>query len=105
MALAGVSAANLAADLLALQRLVMNKGVDNGSSDDGEYKKPKSNISGKEGAKDVPSWAKGNKPRIGENGDKFARRLLDEKYGKGNYSTKSNTEYSKIAKWGNRAFE
>jgi len=27
------------------------------------------------------------------------------KYGKGNYSTKSQTEFSKIKKWGNRAFQ
>jgi hypothetical protein len=70
-----------------------------------KYKKPKSNISGKEGAKDVPSWAKGERAYTNENGDKFARRLLDKKYGKGNYSTKSQTEYSKIKKWGDRAFE
>jgi RHS repeat-associated protein len=70
-----------------------------------KYKKPKPNISGKEGAKDVPSWAKGERPMEGENGDKFSRRLLDKKYGKGNYPTKSQTEYSKIKKWGDRAFE
>jgi RHS repeat-associated protein len=80
----------------------------NGSSGYGssaKYKQPKPGISGKQGAKDVPSWAKGEKPLINENGDKFARRLLDNKYGRGNYSTKSNTEYSKIKKWGDRAFQ
>ncbi|WP_435781834.1 hypothetical protein [Providencia hangzhouensis] len=45
---------------------------------------PKPRISGKEGAKDVPSWAKGEKLLVGENGNKFAERLLDAKYGKGN---------------------
>ena len=71
----------------------------------GETKKLKPNISGKDGAKDVPSWAKGNRPYIEESGKDFAKRLLDEKYGEGNYLTKSQTEYSKIKKWGDRAFE
>lgn len=70
-----------------------------------EYKKPKSKLSGKEGAKDVPSWAKGEKPYTNENGHKFAERVMDNKYGKGNYSKKSQTEYDKIRKWGDRAFE
>ncbi|MFM7852549.1 MAG: hypothetical protein ACKO96_11695 [Flammeovirgaceae bacterium] len=75
------------------------------SSSSGGFKRPKSNLLGKEGAKDVPDWAKGNKPKINENGDKFARRLLDEKYGKGNYQTGPTSEFSKIKKWGDRAFE
>ncbi len=75
------------------------------SSDKGVYKTPKKNLSGKEGSKDIPDWAKGNKPKKGENGDQFARRLLNKKYGKGNYDTKSQTEYSRIKKWGDRAFE
>ena len=50
-----------------------------------EYKKPKRG-SGKEKANDVPSWARGEKPYKNENGKQFADRLLDEKYGKGNYS-------------------
>ncbi len=70
-----------------------------------ELKKPKSNLSGKEGAKDVPSWAKGERPRVGESGKDFAKRILDSKYGEGNYSTKSQTEFAKIKKWGDRAFE
>ncbi len=37
-------------------------------------------------ANDVPSWARGEKPYKNENGKQFADRLLDEKYGKGNYS-------------------
>ncbi len=74
-----------------------------GSSD--SYKKPKKGISGKEGAKDVPSWAKGERPKQNENGHQFAERLMDAKYGKGNYSKKSQTEYDKIRKWGDRAFE
>lgn len=34
--------------------------------------------------KDTPSWGKGEKSLIGENGKKFAEYLLDTKYGKGN---------------------
>ncbi|MBQ0366444.1 hypothetical protein J9238_07915, partial [Providencia rettgeri] len=65
---------------------------------------PKPGISGKEGAKDVPSWAKGEKPLVGENGNKFAERLLDAKYGKGNYSKGAKSEFNQIKKWGDRAF-
>ena len=70
-----------------------------------EYKKPVSGKSGKEGAKDVPSWAKGNKPYKNESGNEFATRLMDEKYGKGNYPKGPGTEYNKIRKWGDRGFE
>ena len=62
-------------------------------------------LSGKEGAKDVPSWAKGTRPLTTENGRQFATRLLDAKYGKGNYPTGPGSEFSKIKKWGDRAFE
>lgn len=61
--------------------------------------------SAKEAAKDVPSWAKGNKPYTNENGNDFATRLLDEKYGNGNYPKGAGTEYNKIRKWGDRGFE
>ena len=44
-------------------------------------RKRKAGQSGKEAAKDVPSWAKGEHPRIGEDGKTFAKRLLDKKYG------------------------
>ena len=70
-----------------------------------EYKKPVSGKSGKEAAKDVPSWAKGNKPYKNESGNEFATRLMDEKYGKGNYPKGPGTEYNKIRKWGDRGFE
>jgi hypothetical protein len=69
------------------------------------YKKLKSRVSGKEGAKDVPQWAKGQRPRIGEAGNAFAKRLLDEKYGPGNYPQGPGSEFSKIRKWGDRSFE
>ncbi|EKE22280.1 MAG: rhs protein, partial [uncultured bacterium] len=70
-----------------------------------EFKKPKSHISGKEGAKNAPSWAKGNKPYKNESGKDFAKRLMDAKYGRGNYQKDSNPEFNKIKKWGDRAWE
>ena len=69
------------------------------------YKKPKAALSPKESAKDVPSWAKGQRPLTTENGRQFAERLLDEKYGIGNYPTGPSSEFNKINKWGDRAFE
>ena len=36
----------------------------------------KAHISGKDRAKDVPSWAKGNRPYKNESGKQFAKRLL-----------------------------
>jgi RHS repeat-associated protein len=79
-----------------------NAGGGNGS---GGYKKNKPGVSGKEGAKDVPSWARGQRPRIGESGKEFAKRLLDEKYGPGNYDRGPTSEFNQIKKWGDRAFE
>jgi hypothetical protein len=69
------------------------------------YKTPKSGVSGKEGAKDVPSWAKGERPKVNESGKDFAKRLLDKKYGEGNYDKGPGSEFNKIQKWGDRAFE
>ncbi len=69
------------------------------------HKKRKSRLGGKEAADDVPSWAKGERPRKTENGRDFAERLLDNKYGPGNYPTGPGSEFSKIKKWGDRAFE
>lgn len=69
------------------------------------YKKERSGLTGKEAASDVPSWAAGERPLTTESGGDFARRLLDDKYGAGNYRTGPGSEYSKIKKWGDRAFE
>lgn len=44
----------------------------------------KSKVSGKEEAKDVPSWARWKEPYVGERGNDFTRHLLDEKYDPGN---------------------
>jgi hypothetical protein len=68
-------------------------------------KKRKSGLSGKEAADDVPSWAQGERPLPTESGRDFAKRLLDDKYGAGNYPTGPGSEFSKIKKWGDRAFE
>ncbi len=46
-----------------------------------------------------------HRPLAAENGKDFAKRLLDEKYGPGNYNTGPGSEYNKIKKWGDRAFE
>ena len=61
-------------------------------------------VGGKEGAKNPPSWPEGQRPRVGESGKDFAQRLLDEKYGKGNYKKGADSEFSKIQKWGDRSF-
>lgn len=70
----------------------------------GGFKRPRSG-SGKEKATDVPSWAQGQRPKTGENGKQFAQRLLDSKYGAGQYKTGPGTEFNKIQKWGDRGFE
>lgn len=69
-----------------------------------QYKIPKPGLSDKEGAKNPPSWAKGHRPKIEEDGNKFATRLMDEKYGQGNYGKGPSSEYNQIQKWGDRAF-
>jgi hypothetical protein len=75
------------------------------AASDAKNKVPKPGISGKEGSKDVPSWAKGARPKVGDSGKDFAERLLDDKYGKGNYPKGAGSEFSKIQKWGDRAFQ
>ena len=68
-------------------------------------KRKKAGLNGKEAADDIPSWAAGEAPQSTENGSDFAERLLDDKYGVGNYRTGPGSEFSKIKKWGDRAFE
>jgi RHS repeat-associated protein len=58
--------------------------------------------SGKERATDIPSWAQGEKPLPGESGKDFAERLLDKKYGKGNYPKGPGSEFSKLKKYAER---
>jgi hypothetical protein len=70
----------------------------------GKYKTTKPGLSGKESASDVPSWSKGQRPYENENGSSFAKRVLDQKYGPGNYPTGPGSEYNKVGKYGDRAF-
>lgn len=72
------------------------------------YKDPKPGLSGKEGAKGAPSWAKGERPRVGESGKKFADRLMKKKYGEDWRKTEKmgpGSEHNKIRKWGDRNFQ
>ncbi len=73
-----------------------------------EYKK-RNGDKGKDAATDAPSWVKneGHKPckNPNEDGKAFAKRLLDAKYGTGNWDTGAATEHNKIQKYGDRAFE
>jgi hypothetical protein len=73
-----------------------------------EYKTRLSNQSAKDAATDTPSWAKGEKPckkPVSESGNDFAKRLMDEKYPGKIHDTGPTSEYSKIKKFGDRAFE
>ena len=61
-------------------------------------------------ADDPPSWALGERPYVGENGKEFAKRVMDKRYGKdkwykGPKSKGPDSEYNRIRKWGDRAFE
>jgi hypothetical protein len=73
-----------------------------------EWKK-RNGDTGKEAATDAPSWVKneGHRPckNPNEDGKAFAKRLLDGKYGTGNWKTGASSEYSQIQKYGDRSFE
>jgi RHS repeat-associated protein len=49
--------------------------------------KIRNGASGKGAADDIPSWAKGKVPKAGQNGKSWAKDLLEDKYGSGNYKT------------------
>lgn len=68
-------------------------------------KVPRAGLSAKEAAKDVPSWIRGERPLLGEKGRDFATRALNDKYGVGNYPRGPGSEFNKIQKWADRAFE
>jgi len=70
-----------------------------------QFKHKKAGLSGKEAARDVPSWAQGERPLTTESGTEFAQRLLDAKYGQGTYPKGPGSEFNKIKKWGDRAFD
>ena len=62
--------------------------------------------SGKEAAKDTPSWARGLPRHVGETPAQYARRLMDQRYGRGVWERLADrlVEPSKIQKYGSRAF-
>lgn len=75
-----------------------------------EYKERKPGQSGKEAADDIPSWVEkepGPRPGINESGKEFARRMMDGKYGVGEWTRtgQQGEEFSQIKKFGDRAFE
>lgn len=51
-------------------------------------------------ASDIPSWVvhEGYSPLPGESGKEFAKRVLDDRYGAGNYPTGPGSEYNKLKK-------
>lgn len=73
-----------------------------------EYRVRLSNQAAKDAATDTPSWSKGEKPcKVPkfESGNDFAKRLMDAKYPGQKHDTGPTSEYSKIKKFGDRAFE
>ena len=71
------------------------------------YAKKQSKKSGKEKANDIPSWVRNTGKRPGNNQkcQDFAKQLLDEKYGPGNWSKGSDSEFNKIVKWCQRSLK
>lgn len=69
----------------------------------GAIRAKKPNMSGKDASTDIPSWAKGSGPQGTENGKEYAKRMMNGKYGEGNWET-SDKEYSQLKKYGDRAF-
>jgi len=65
--------------------------------------KVRNDLTGKDAADDIPSWCKGQRPMVKENGNAWATRMMDNQYGRGNWS-KDSPEFSKIQKYGDRAF-
>lgn len=66
------------------------------------------NQSGKEAAKDTPSWAKGVPRRVGETPRNYAERVLDGRYGRGGWDrsdTGPKSDFNRIKKYGERAFQ
>ena len=45
-----------------------------------------------------------DRPYQGESGKDFAKRIMDQKYGKGNWKDGPGSEYNQIKKWGDRSF-
>jgi hypothetical protein len=64
----------------------------------GVYEAKSSKKSSKERSSDIPSWSRGKSALPGENGNDYATKLLNEKYGKGNWKKGPNTEHNKLRK-------
>ena len=65
------------------------------------------NQSGKEGAKNTPSWARGATRHANEDPTQFAWRIMNVRWGEGNWHgvPARMSEFGKILKFGQRAFE
>ena len=57
----------------------------------------------KERSTDVPSWISAFPPDPNENSHNYAKRILDSKYGKGNWKKGPGSEYNKIVKHAQRS--
>ena len=69
------------------------------------YKKKKSGLRKERSGRRRAQLGTGERPLTSESGRDFARLLLDDKYGAGNYPNGPGSEFSKIKKWADRAFE
>lgn len=97
----GSSIGGVVGTVVDYTRVLYNKAVGDGD----HYKSPTSG-SGKEKASDIPSWVRQNstnRPHVGETPNVTAARVMNAKYGEGNWS-KSTGEYSQIQKWAARSF-
>ena len=69
----------------------------------GVYFSKQAKKSGKERATDAPSWVSSAMnampPHWGEKAKDYAKRLMDQKYGRGNWKTGAASEYNKIVKY------
>ncbi len=72
-----------------------------------QFKIPAEGLSGKEGATNVPSWARGLRPRVGKSGGEEARRAMDNRWGKGKWKKipDRKSEFRKIQKYFDRHFQ
>lgn len=59
----------------------------------------KAKISGKEGSTDKPSWIDRGMIDNTKSAEENAKRMLDNKYGKGNWGKGPGSEHNKIIKW------
>ena len=69
------------------------------------------NQTGREAARDVPSWARGTPRQVGESPTTYAERVLDNQHGSreawdtGRSARGPRSDFSKIRKFGERAFQ